>query len=480
MRSRGASARAAGGQLDLPAVDPTLLPNWKTERFTCTDEEGYRLHAHYLVEPDHCPACSSTLKPYKHAPEVREFAEPPVYGKRATLVVYTDRYRCREPECRKTFMQPIPDADPDRMMTRRCVEFIYEEAVYRTIADISRMLGKEESTVRSVANQGIREFEAEYVPEAPVVLGIDEVEIGDIRRTVLVDVGSRRILDMLLDMKRERVSGWLWKLAGRRRIKIVTMDMWKDYRKAVLAVMPDAIIIVDKWHTIAKANEVLDTIRNVQRHNSGSKKNPHRGQRLLQRSRHKLTPRQELLLDGVLKNDPVINAAWKCKEAFYDIWGHDVRPSRQEAEKLFADWRATITDDIKQFRGIAEMMDRWYEETFAYFDTPFTNAYTEAANGLIKIINRFGRGYRFAAIRYRAIKMPFRGKKRVAVCEACLVQKAADDIEPVVFGGLGRPRYGQPTTMGFHFEPFFTADYCPTCSPFHADALREFTPYSTV
>lgn len=402
------------------AVDATLLPDWTTERLTCTAEHGYRFYARYQIEPDHCPICGSAQKPYKHEPTEREYVDAPSHGKPARLIVSTMRYRCREPECRKTFMQSLPDIDADREMTQRCVEFIREQSVFRTLADVARMLNVDEKTVRNIANDEIERFTATYTPFPPVVLGIDEVTINDQRRTVMVDVGDRRILDMLPDMDRSRVAGWLYSLKRNRRIRIVTMDMWKDYRTAVREVLPNVTIVVDKWHTIAKANDVLDIIRNEQRRNSKSRKNPHKGRRLLQTGRHNLSAHRAFILDGVLKNNPRISAAWHCKEAFYDIWGHKDRPSRQDAEARFAKWRNSIPEEVSQFRSIAEMIDRWYEETFAYFDTPFTNAYTEAANGLIKIASRSGRGYRLKAIRMRAIRMPVRGKKRFTVCEDCL------------------------------------------------------------
>jgi transposase len=38
-------------------------------------------------------------------------------------------------------------------------------------------------------------------------------------------------------------------------------------------------------------------------------------------------------------------------------------------------------------------------EILAYFEHPITNAYTESLNNLIRLTNRIGRGYAFAAIR---------------------------------------------------------------------------------
>ena len=48
-------------------------------------------------------------------------------------------------------------------------------------------------------------------------------------------------------------------------------------------------------------------------------------------------------------------------------------------------------------------MDHWENEIFAHFDHPITNAYTESLNNLIRLTNRIGRGYSFAAIRAKLL-----------------------------------------------------------------------------
>jgi transposase len=51
-------------------------------------------------------------------------------------------------------------------------------------------------------------------------------------------------------------------------------------------------------------------------------------------------------------------------------------------------------------------MPNWYDEVFAYFEQPITNAYTEAVNGVAKAMNRMGRGYSFDVIRARMLYEP--------------------------------------------------------------------------
>lgn len=48
-------------------------------------------------------------------------------------------------------------------------------------------------------------------------------------------------------------------------------------------------------------------------------------------------------------------------------------------------------------------MHNWHDEIFAYFDQPVTNAYTESANNLIRVMQRLGRGYSFEVLRAKTL-----------------------------------------------------------------------------
>ncbi len=41
------------------------------------------------------------------------------------------------------------------------------------------------------------------------------------------------------------------------------MAMWKPYRRAVQAVLPQARIVVDKFHVVRVANEALEKVRTM-------------------------------------------------------------------------------------------------------------------------------------------------------------------------------------------------------------------------
>lgn len=260
-----------------------------------------------------------------------------------------------------------------------------------------------------------------------MILGIDELTLLHQRRCIIVDVGQKRTLDLLPNMGKPSVAHWLSLMQGKERVQVVTMDMWDPYREVVRAVLPQARIVIDKWHIQKKANDALDRVR--ARHRRGgktkaSRKNPWRLKRTLLARPKNLRPKAMLLLDGLLKNNPLVSDAWHTKERFFDIWEAD---DRKTAERLYDEWKASIPEAVAvEFGAVAKTVENWKGEIFAYFDARFTNAFTEATNGLIKAINRDGRGYRFEAIRAKALNMAHASDGRFVVCECCLGQFPQD------------------------------------------------------
>lgn len=105
-----------------------------------------------------------------------------------------------------------------------------------------------------------------------------------------------------------------------------------------------------------------------------------------------------------LDNEPHVATAYRLKEAFYDIYD---APTKAEAEKRLDAWRASIPASMKKgkksFTPLLTSTRNWREEMLAFFDHPISNGYTEALNGVAKVINRAGRGYSFEVLRARLL-----------------------------------------------------------------------------
>lgn len=377
---------------------------------------------------DHCLKCGvSADRLYKHGASPKKYADLPAHGHHVYICVWVQRYRCRE--CGGTFDHPLPEMDDNRKMTKRCLAYVCEHGKRRTFADIAREIGVDEKTIRNVCKEGFVEALGERDYGSPKILGIDELMLAGGLRAIFVDVGAKRTLDIIEDRKKWQVARWISQL-DRSNVEIVTMDMTQHYRDVCRANIPRAAIIIDKFHVIRMADFALKNARNRVRRNAtgAGRRNPWGNVRMLQRSRHTLTPMEKMIVDGLCKNNPLVGMAYQAKESFRDIWKAG---SRDNAERMFDEWCKSLPDEMdRDFGHIARSIDRhWREEVFAYFDYPATNAYVENRNGIIKVANRMGRGYSFETIRAKALLAPTMGKMKP--CDHCDTATPAKTLREV-------------------------------------------------
>lgn len=377
------------------------------------------IEAVYGPVPDTCPKCGVVGEIYKHGKKLTDFRDAPVRGKPVVIRCDRQRYRCQA--CKETFLQPLPDMDDNRRMTKRLVEYIGEQALKKPFTNIADEVGLDEKTIRLIAGQSLERLESPYPTFAPHILGMDEVMVAGELRAIFTDLANRTVLDLISSRRKPSVAHWLHHLNGRERVQVVCIDMWPPYKEAAQAVLGRRItVVVDKFHVVRMADHGLDMVRKA----VGREKSI-RGRRQLMRSRHlllkrmnRLSEQQRFDMDGWLENIPRLKAAHAVKEGFYALY--DIR-DRKEADKALRAWEAGLTDEMRvAYKPLLTAIGNWRTEILAWWDHRITNAYTEAMNGIIKQINRRGRGYTFPILRARILhgfqSQPPKGFNR---CECC-------------------------------------------------------------
>lgn len=448
------------------------LPDWTVTDYEIDSDGAYRIPAIYDVQPESCPKCGVIGSYYRHGVKKTVYVDAPVHGKQTFIEVRRARYRCKE--CGGTFMQDLPDMDDARRMTIRCRNYIAEQALLKPNTHVAEDVGVDEKIVRQIGKENAAALLADHADtmRAPRILGLDELMLADEMRCIIVDVETSWPIEILPSRESGTVHRFLWSLRGREEVEVVTMDMWKPYREAVRHAMPQAAVVVDKWHVQRLANDAMETAR---RRFQGllppkDRKELKKGRKMFLTRPFQLTPQEELDLDGWLKNTPELRGAYEVKEAFMDIWS---RRKSETAKAALDEWRASIPKHLRPLFGpVLTATKNWEPEILNYFDhgRP-TNAATEARNRVIKMTNRLGAGYGFPAIRARALfgKRPGRVKaEKAAAEEARLASMEECDICKALF---------EPAILELsHIKPLSqggsdTADnyqtVCPNCHRLH-------------
>lgn len=384
---------------------PTFLnlPDWEVASVKQSAND-YRVEATYTDLPERCPYCPESLfagKVYRHGTVQQEVMDLPAHGKRVGIALTRVRLRCQD--CGRTFVQPIPDLDEKGTMTCRLVWYIEKQSLTKTFSAVAEEVGLVVNTVRNVFLAHVAHLEATTKFETPARLGIDEVFLLKEARAVFTNLTERTIIGVLPDRLKKSVNRHLRTLSE-GTVKVVAIDMCKAYKDAVKEVMPNAAIVVDKFHVVRMANKCLEGVRKSFRSGLEAKerrKLMHDRFVLLRRNKD-LNDDQKKTLEGWQATFPKLGAAYTVKEAFFDLWDS---PDCATAAERFKAWEYGIVDHdmLKAYQPLLTAWRNWEQEILAYFKHRETNAVTEALNGIARRIERDGRGYSFEVMRAKML-----------------------------------------------------------------------------
>lgn len=379
------------------------LPGWVVHSVTPPEEEPVVIHAEYTEPPEVCPKCGVTPPTaYLHQYSEQLFNDVPHHGKRAALVVKRRRYKCKD--CKGVWTQDLPDMHEHHRATRRLVGWVQTESMRHTFAHVARQSGFDERTVRRIFEEHAEHLRETVRFATPTWLGIDEVHLLKSARCVFGNLKAWTVIEMLPDRRQDRVTRALLNLHHRQKVRLVAIDMARGYLNAVQTALPQATVVIDKFHVVRMASEAMETVRKGVRKGLNSRQRTklmHDRFKLLRRARD-LDDRDRLIMEVWFNTYPELEQAYRLKEAFYDLY--DQAMDSQDGKERLDAWRASIPSSMKApFRKLTTALGNWEPYILNHFDYWATNAPVEAMNGAIKRMQSEGRGYSFEALRAKVL-----------------------------------------------------------------------------
>jgi transposase len=370
-----------------------------------------------ILESSGSPRCSgcNTVVSSVHDTHRRRVRERDLFDHRVWLDVPVRRVNC--PRCGVRIEQ-IDWLDGRRHMTIALRRYAEALLCLLTVKHVADLLGLHWHTVKQIDKQRLQREVAEPDRSRLRYLLMDEFALhkGHRYATVVSCAETQQVIWLGEGRSRQAIRPFFtWLGEACTQIEAVAMDMNTAFDLEVQAHCPQAAVVYDLFHVVAKfGREVIDRVRvdqaNRLRDTRPARRVIKRSRWLLLRNRQNLTEEQAVQLDELLAVNQPLTTVYLLKTQLKELW---YAPSERIARKRWREWYAMAMDSgLQPLMTFARRLKPYLHGIIASARFRLNTSVLEGMNNRIKVIKRMAYGYRDNEYFFLKIKAAFPGKAR--------------------------------------------------------------------
>ena len=342
-----------------------------------------------------CPQCSHR-KPQIHSKQKRKVRHLEVFGKESILHITHPRYRCSR--CQKTFNPVLPGVMSGKQSSEpfreRIARFHHEGIPGKVMAGLAK-IGS--ATVERIYQHFNRRKAAERTSlQCPTILGIDEHTLHKKQRfaTTFCDLKNHRVFEVIPGKSHADLEGFLTKLQGREKVKVVCIDLSCSYRSLIRRYFPHARIVADRFHVVRL---IIHHFMNLARAIAPEIKHQRGILNALRMNPENLKSHQQERLKLFFANWPAIEALYHQMHRLRVLMNQKHRTKRQcrpLTRRLFAFIKLLKKSGLAAMVTLAQTLEQWAEPIACMWRFTKSNGITEGFHRKMKLIQRRAYGFR--------------------------------------------------------------------------------------
>ena len=248
---------------------PLDIPNIGVTKTEITKSGDLLLTVESLLTSTTCRRCGQSITSRHGYDEPRDLRLGPILGRPVYLRLRPKRFRCPYCDGHPTTTQHLDWYDPQALHTKAYEQHLLVALVNTTLQDVATKEDVSYDALLGILNRWMTTSVDWAAIEPFTTLGMDEIALrkghGNFVTILTAQTTSGRVqlLAVLPDRLKTTVLAWLMSIPPlvRERITTVCTDMWDGYVAAATVALPDALIVIDRFHVARHYRDAVDRLR---------------------------------------------------------------------------------------------------------------------------------------------------------------------------------------------------------------------------
>jgi transposase len=404
---------------------PLDIPDVRVLQTDLTQAGEFILTVESTLSSTTCRRCGRTLTEQHGTDQARLLRHLPILGRPVYLRIRPKRFRCPFCDDHPTTTQQLDWYDPQALHTLAYERHLIVQLVNSTLTDVTHKEDVSYDALLGILDRWIATtIDWDSLPPF-ATLGIDEIALLKGHRDFVAVIsaqsadGQLHVLAVLPDRLKATVQAWLQSIpaALRERITTVCTDLWEGYISAVQQTLPEATIVIDRFHVARHYRDDVDALRKqeLRRLKQELPKD------LQQELKHTLWPfrkrgadldaEEQARLEKLLNHSVALKQAYTLREELTGIF--DTARGRADGLRRIRLWRRRVVKSgLRCFEPFLALLDRWLDLIANYFINHQTSSFVEGLNNKLKVLKRRCYGLRNVTRFFQRITLDLEGYRR--------------------------------------------------------------------
>src|SRR5215207_3322232 len=404
---------------------PLDIPDVRVLQTELTKDGELILTVESTLTTTTCRRCGRTITHRHGLDEPRLFRHLPSFGRVVYLRIRPKRFCCRWCDGHPTTTQQLDWYDPNALHTKAYERHLIVQLVNSTLRDVEAKEDVTADAMLGILDRWIaKHVDWDALPPF-ATMGIDEIALLKGHRDFVAVISAQTaqgdvyVLAVLPDRLKTTVVAWLKTIPTAMRTQITTVctDMWDGYITAVEEVLPDARIVLDRFHVARHYRDAVDDLR---------KQEVRRLQKELPKATHsdlkrtlwpfrkragELDSAEQERLDTLLAYSPALRQAYTLREELTAIF--DTAHSKADGLRRIRFWRQRVVrSGLTCFEAFLKLLDSWLDLIANYFIDHQTSSFVEGLNNKLKVLKRRCYGLRNVSRLFQRLTLDLEGYRR--------------------------------------------------------------------